>query len=359
VTEVTLVQEGVTRRLRVQGGVVLATGGFLRNPAQRAARMPESELDWCAASPGNTGTAHAIAESVGAVYGTGAETHCTWAPVTLHTRRDGSVGTVAHFALDRSVPRVVAVNADGERFADESASHHAFALAMIEANRYAPTIPAYLITDAQGMDKYGLGIVRPRGFGLKAALASGAVVSASSLRELAAKLQIRAAHLTAAVTRFNVHWGDGEPSVSPVDDAPGDRHTGRSANEASSQALDWASEGAAEGPINEPPFYAVKVYPGDIGCATGFMADEHARALDAHGKPIAGLYVVGDDMHSIMGGVVPAPGCHLGPGMVFASLAARHAALRARLSAGVVAGSAAAATAPAATANAERKTPTH
>jgi hypothetical protein len=45
-------------------------------------------------------------------------------------------------------------------------------------------------------------------------------------------------------------------------------------------------------------------------------------------EPIAGLYAVGNDMHSIMGGVYTAPGITLGPGLVFAFLAAGHAAAR-------------------------------
>ena len=40
---------------------------------------------------------------------------------------------------------------------------------------------------------------------------------------------------------------------------------------------------------------------------------------------IAGLYAVGNDMNSIMGGVYPAPGITIGPGLVFAYLATRHA----------------------------------
>jgi len=37
------------------------------------------------------------------------------------------------------------------------------------------------------------------------------------------------------------------------------------------------------------------------------------------------LYAVGNDMHSIMGGVYTAPGITIGPGVVFGYLAARNA----------------------------------
>jgi predicted oxidoreductase len=55
------------------------------------------------------------------------------------------------------------------------------------------------------------------------------------------------------------------------------------------------------------------------------QTNEHAQVLNALGQAIAGLYAVGNDMNSIMGGVYPAPGITIGPGLVFAYVAARHA----------------------------------
>ena len=66
------------------------------------------------------------------------------------------------------------------------------------------------------------------------------------------------------------------------------------------------------GPLDTAPYYAVKLYPGDIGAATGFATDASARVLNASGQPIDGLYAVGNDMHSIMGGVYTAPGITIG-----------------------------------------------
>jgi len=44
------------------------------------------------------------------------------------------------------------------------------------------------------------------------------------------------------------------------------------------------------------------------------------------GNAIAGLYAIGNDMNSIMGGQYPAPGVTIGPAMTFGYLAALHAA---------------------------------
>ena len=48
--------------------------------------------------------------------------------------------------------------------------------------------------------------------------------------------------------------------------------------------------------------------------------------LDQNGQAIAGLYAVGTDMASVMGGLYPSGGINLGPAMTFGYVAARHAA---------------------------------
>jgi predicted oxidoreductase len=79
------------------------------------------------------------------------------------------------------------------------------------------------------------------------------------------------------------------------------------------------------GELSQGPYYAVKLYPGDIGAAQGLQTNAHAQVLNAQGQAIAGLYAVGTDMNAIMGGVYPAPGITIGPGLVFAYAAALHA----------------------------------
>ena len=77
--------------------------------------------------------------------------------------------------------------------------------------------------------------------------------------------------------------------------------------------------------MTQAPFYAIRLYPGDIGAATGLATTAQAQVLGTDGQAIPGLYAVGNDMQSIMGGVYPAPGITLGPGQVFARIAVRHA----------------------------------
>ncbi|MGB8437391.1 MAG: FAD-binding protein, partial [Burkholderiales bacterium] len=79
-------------------------------------------------------------------------------------------------------------------------------------------------------------------------------------------------------------------------------------------------------PLTKPPFYAVKVVVGEIGTYDGIRTDRHARVLDARREPIPGLYAVGNDTASIMGGAYPGPGITLGPAMTFGWIAGRHLA---------------------------------
>ena len=80
--------------------------------------------------------------------------------------------------------------------------------------------------------------------------------------------------------------------------------------------------------MQRAPFYAVKVATGDLGSARGIRTDAQARALDADGRSVAGLYAVGNAMHSIMNGTYPGPGITLGPALTFGYIAALDAVAR-------------------------------
>ncbi len=321
VDTLTLAQDGRTRTIRVKGGVVMASGGFNRHPQRRAQLAPGADVAWCPGAPGHTGTLHDLAEAVGARYGEGALSNCFWAPVSLRKRADGSQAVFPHFVFDRAKPGMMTINQQGKRYYNESISYHLTGITMQEANKTTPAVPSFLVTDAEGMRKYGMGMVRPNGMGLKEALADGYLVSGNSLDELAAKLGVDAANLKQAAADI------GRFARSGVDEQ---FQRGTTTYQRANGDASWRGPNPSLGPIEKAPFYAVRLYPGDIGAATGFRTDERARALDADKQPIPGLYVVGNDQHSIMGGTYPGPGITLGPGLVFAYLAAQDAVARAR-----------------------------
>lgn len=300
-------------RVLAKRGVVLASGGFNRDPALRAQKLPGIPPEWCPAAPGHTGVALALARGLGAVEGQGAQSPAFWAPVSLRKRADGSTAVFPHFVMDRAKPGMITVNQAGERFVNESTSYHLFALGMQAAQQ---AVPAYLIADAKALRQYGMGMVRPGGKGLTSFLADGYLTEGASLEELAHKLGISVQGLTHAVADNNAFAQTGVDTQFQRGVTAYQQNIGDAAAGGPNPNL---------GVISEGPFYAVKLYPGDIGAAQGLQTNEHAQVLDAQGQAMTGLYAVGNDMNSIMGGVYPAPGITIGPGLVFAHVATQHA----------------------------------
>ena len=316
----TLRSGGATRRVQAKGGVVLASGGFNRHPGLRAQMLPGIPAEWCPAAPGHTGQMHDLAQGLGASYAAGGMSPAFWAPVSLRKRADGSTAVFPHFVMDRAKPGMITVNQAGERFVNESTSYHLFGLAMQKANETSPAIPAYLVCDATALRKYGVGMVRPGGKGLAPFLADGYLTRGDTLDDLAGQLGMDPNKLRQSVEQINAY---AETGVDP------DFGRGTTAYQQNLGDPNWPGKNPNIGPLRQGPYYAVRLYPGDIGASTGLATDAQARVLRSSGEPINGLYAVGNDMSSIMGGTYPAPGITIGPGLVFAYLAARHAVQRA------------------------------
>ncbi|MCB1426732.1 MAG: FAD-binding protein, partial [Notoacmeibacter sp.] len=74
------------------------------------------------------------------------------------------------------------------------------------------------------------------------------------------------------------------------------------------------------------PFYALKIIMGDLGTFDGLRTTVTGQVLRADGSTIDGLYAVGNDRASIMGGNYPGAGITLGPAMTFGYITGRHLA---------------------------------
>ena len=281
--------------------------------------LPAPAPEWSPAAPGHTGELHDIVLGLGAHYGTGQAQNAFWAPISVRKRKDGSMAAFPHFVLDRSKPGTFCVGRDGRRFVNESRSYHEFVGAMYAANRDGSTIPAFLIADSVALKRYGLGMVRPGGGNLKPFLDDGYLVKADTLAGLAAKLGIDAAGLAETVATMNAFAAGGVDT---------EFHRGVTVYERANGDPAAGTKNPTLGPIGTAPFYAVRLWPGDIGAAMGLVTDTDARVLRDDGSPIPGLYAVGNDAQSIMGGVYPGPGITIGPAITFGYIAARHASRR-------------------------------
>lgn len=301
------------REIRSRAGVVIATGGFGAS-AEAGQWRPGTGTSHRSMSPaGNVGDGMALAVSAGAVQGEGLASNFYWAPVSVLKHEDGREEKFPHLVTDRAKPGLIAVNRHGRRFVNEADSYHRFVLAMLadpEANS-----PCHLVCDAKALAAYGLGLARPAPASNAGLVSQGYLMKAASLDELAGKIGVPARAIKETVERYNLDAAEGSDSQF----AKGESSYNRSMGDAARQPNPCLA------PVKEPPFYAVKLVTGDLGSARGVRTDPHARALDAAGEAIPGLYVAGNDMNSIMNGTYPGPGITLGPALTFGYIAARHA----------------------------------
>ena len=311
----------IKRTIYSKGGVIMASGGFNRHATRRADMLPGANEAWCPAAPGHTGKAQDLALQAGGHLGSGGLSHAFWAPVSTRQRADGSQAVFPHFVMDRGKPGMITVDSQGQRYLNESTSYHLFGIAMQAHHATTPSVPSWLVCDAGALKRYGIGMVRPGGKGLAPFLADGYLLQGRTLEDLAQQIKVPSDKLTATVARFNAFADNG------VDE---DFQRGTTDYQRANGDATWHGPNPCLGALREGPFYAVALYPGDIGGATGLVTDGDARVLNAQGQAIDGLYACGNDMHSIMGGVYPAPGITIGPGITFGYLAAKDAVKRAR-----------------------------
>lgn len=303
--------------VRARKGVVLATGGFAHNVKFREALMPQNAPPLSCAAAGNTGDGMQFAERIGAkIASDGIEHGGLWSPVSVTYRKDGTTGLFPHILLDRAKPGLIAVNAAGRRFVNEALSYHDFVEGMYFSHETVPTIPAYLVCDADCIRKYGVGIIHPGTRNLKPHADSGYAIVADSLEDLAAKLKIDGDGLKDTVERHNRFAAEGVDADFGKGDLEVNRFNGDPDNKPN----------PCLGPIAKSPFVAVPVWPAEIACSIGLAANADGQVLDTGDRAIQGLYACGNDMGSIMDGAYPGPGTTLGPAMVFGYRAAMHAA---------------------------------
>ncbi len=187
---------------------------------------------------------------------------------------------------------------------------------MLAATPEGERAVSWLVCDHTFIRRYGLGAVKPFPLSLKPWLANGYLKCGNTLAELAHACGIDVNGFEATLREYNRHAEQGQDPVF-----------GRGSNLYQRVAGD-ASVGPnpCVAPIATAPFYAVEIVPGSLGTFAGLKTNVHAQVLDSAGVVISGLYAVGNDMNSVMGGHYPSGGITLGPGMTFGYVAARHIA---------------------------------
>jgi len=301
---------GRTIRIRADKGVVLAAGGFARNRAMRDKyqRQPISNA-WTVACPENTGDAIQMGLEAGGTLDLMDD--AWWMPTSLVPGKEMPNMII----VERSLPGSIVVNAAGKRFTNEAAAY-----IDVVKDQYARhwdgenSVPAYLIMDRRFRRRYPTSPMLP-GFTPKKYVRSGYLKVADTLEGLAQQCGIDPAGLVAEVTKFNRYAASGS-----------DPEFGRGARSIDRYYGDPAVRpNACLAPLDRPPYYAIELWPGDLGTKGGLVTDAQARVLRQDGSPIEGLYATGNCAASVMGHTYAGAGATIGPSMVFGYVAALHA----------------------------------
>jgi len=297
---------GATTVIRARRGVLLATGGFERNAELRQRYQPAPiGADWTVGSPGNTGDGILAGEAAGGELALMDD--AWWGPsIPLAS---GPVFCLA----ERSLPGSLFVNAAGERFVNEAAPYVDAVHAMYDKHTDEnPHIPCWMITDQRYRNRYVFTGMPPRKPLPRRWYKSGVVFKADSLGELAGQIGVSADGLTKTVDKFNDFARTGKDTDFGRGDSAYDHYYGDPNCKPNPNLASLA----------HPPFYAIKIVPGDLGTKGGLRTDDRARVLRADGSVIDGLYAAGNTSAMVMGRSYAGPGATIGPAMTFGYLAA-------------------------------------
>lgn len=306
VTGVRVSRDGKEITVQARRGVLLASGGFERNEELRKKYQREPiGTQWTVGAKENTGDGIEAGLRLGAAVDLMDD--AWWGPSIPLT------GGPYFCLAERTLPGCILVNAEGNRFVNEAAPYVDAVHAMYgDGDGPARNIPTWLIADQRYRDRYVFAGLYPGqpfpGRWYKA----GAVVKASSLAELAGLIDVPADALEATVQRFNGFSHTGRDEDFHRGDSAYDKYYGDPRNRPN----------PCLAALVKPPFYAVKIVPGDLGTKGGLRTDTAARVLREDGSVIAGLYAAGNASAAVMGRTYAGPGATIGPAMTFGYLAA-------------------------------------
>lgn len=250
-----------------RGGVVLAAGGFSRNPALVGKFVPKLEAALALGGEGNQGDGLLMAWARGADLVDMGFINGTFGVSLNHfpeTRVEPGDNPLLRLAIYKGA---IAVNNAGRRFADESISYKVLG----EICLAQPGSFAFQIFDQTMMDQSQ---PQPNSNDLAGAFAAGLVKSGPTIRSLAEQVGIDADTLEATVARYNAGAAKG------VEDEFGRASLGKGFGRLA--------------PIATAPFYIYPCTTATLATYCGVRVDDTMRVIDVFGRPIAGLYAAGE-----------------------------------------------------------------
>lgn len=288
-------------------GVILATAGFARSQALRDLHLPLSQTNWTLTQPdGDLGDALlACAETAGAA--TALLGEAWWIP----TMTDPLSGQTVPAMFEISKPYCIVVDEDGLRFMSEPDPYGNAGRALYThvVNKRRGN-SAWLILDSNYRQRYTLGSLGP---GIEPGVGAGSLHRADTISQLASRINVDRAGLDKTIADWN----------KMCETAPDPEFDRRRRDKYQAFVGDSSARHPNVGPIAVPPFYAIAIYPGDVGTKGGLLTDELSRVVRPDHSVIPGLYAAGNSAASVMGPASPAAGVTIGPAMTFAYIAVR------------------------------------
>jgi 3-oxosteroid 1-dehydrogenase len=220
--------------------------------------------------------------------------------------------------VERAMPNCIIVNAKGKRFVNEAAAYPDVVTAMYEDDAKGNgAVPCWMIFDAVFRKKYPAGLFLPSQMQPDSKLPPDwldkVYFRADSLDALAGKIGVDAKGLAQTVATWN---GYCEKGVDP-EFGKGNTTIDRYYSDPTVQP------NSCMGPLTQGPFYAIALWPGEIGTKGGLWCDERARVTREDGSVIPGLYAIGNCSAAVMGKTYAGAGSTLGPALTFGYIAAR------------------------------------
>ncbi|MFD9944562.1 3-oxosteroid 1-dehydrogenase [Nonomuraea sp. NPDC059023] len=303
VAGVLVTRDGTQTLVRARRAVILASGGFEHNDAMRDQYQEQPiGTDWTVGAAANTGDGHRAGLQVGAAVEFMDD--AWWGPSI-------PLPGEPYFCLaERTLPGSLIVNRAGRRFVNEAAPYSDVVHVMYERD----AIPAWLVIDQNYRNRYLFKDIAPTLDFPSSWYSAGAVVKSWSWNGLAAKMGVPASALSSTLARFNGFAWTGRDLDFRRGDSVYDHYFTDPA----------VIPNSCLAPLLLPPFYALKIVPGDLGTKGGLKTDVHARVLTTAGTVIPGLYAAGNASSPVMGRSYAGAGSTLGPAMTFGYIAARH-----------------------------------
>ncbi|PID04663.1 MULTISPECIES: FAD-dependent oxidoreductase [unclassified Sporosarcina] len=309
ISGIKIMKDGKETRVKASKGVIFASGGFSQKQSFREKYLPApTDKTWTSSPQGQTGDLLEPAQELGAKLGFMDK---VWGAPSIidHT------GKPFFLVADRAIPSMIITDQDGNRYINEPTPYHEFVDTMYAHNEKSggKAIHSWIILDHKAKKRHLFAGLFPGQDFPKEYYEHHVVLKSETIAGLEEQLAMPQGNLVKTVERFNGFAETGEDL---------DFHRGETKHD------QYYGDPTLKNPnldaIDKGPFYALKIYPGDIGTKGGVVIDTHARVLKEDGTPIEGLYACGNCSAAVMGESYPGPGATIGPGMTFGHIAALH-----------------------------------